>query len=344
LIKIKHNIKKVIKAKIGQSKPITPSKPILTDRGKEILRKQEVIKNMDFEYRSNAIQQLPKQDRAFTMSNPEFGNRDDRERHILEYKQKIESFKTMGYKRNDDVDYEILICISSYNRFDKVEKLLKQFYGQNSFYSFKIILLDDASSDTRYEQLQKTYPQLEYLRNKKNNGRDLYWYTVTQLWKAAKHYSSNMLLMIDDDFVLGNNFLTLLGELFFDLKAENNSIVGIAPHLHSYHTNILFMGWWYNTYSCDGVCLFDRNFIEEFDYQLQPVSKNELDSASHAHGWSQIQKKIYNENKIAYKTKISIAFHDGNDESKLGAGNKQKTKANTHYFKNFVATYKDLKV
>jgi hypothetical protein len=340
LTKIKKNIKKTIKANIGQSKSI-PSKPILTDRGQEILRKQEIVKNVDWSNQTNNTNQHTY---SHTNSNTEFGNTNDRERHIIEYKKKIESFKTIGYVRKKDVDYEIIICISSYNRFDKLEKLLNQFYEQKSEYSFKIIVVNDASTDTRYEQIQKKYLDLDYQRNEKNNGRDLYWYTVTQLWQAAKHYTSNMLLMIDDDFVLANNFLSLLGHLFYNLKAENNSIVGIAPHLHSYHVNILFMGWWYNTYSCDGVCLFDRNFIAEFDHRLQPVLKSELDSVAHAHGWSQISKRIFTENKIAYKTKVSIAFHDGNNESMLGKNNPRKTNANTHYFTKIVQSYVDLKI
>lgn len=339
----KANIKKIIKAKIvGGSNP-SKTKPVMMVREQETLKKkQDIIKNMDFEYRNNVAQTTSKQDRSFVAGNPDFGNRDDQERHILEYRKKIDELKTSGYVRKENVDFDVIICISSYNRYDKLIKLLNQLYGQFTNYRFKIVFLNDGSTDPNYDKLKSEYPQMDQYTNDKNNGRDLYWYTVTQLWQNAKIYSSNCILMIDDDFILANNFLNLICDLFFHLKSQNNSIVGIAPHLHSYHSKTLFMSWWYNTYSCDGICLFDRNFIESFDYRLQPVTQEMLDNIPHAHGWSQISQKILAENKIAYKTKVSVAFHDGNDESKLGKNNPRKAKCNTHYFSMINRDYRDL--
>lgn len=336
----KANIKKVIKAKIGGEVNSPKTKPVMFVREQESLKKkQEIIKKMNFENPG-----FIKQDRAFVADVPEFGNMDDRETHIIEYRKRIEAFKTDGYVKRETVDYDVIVCISSYNRYDKLIKLLDQLYGQgeHSKYTFKIVFLDDGSTDPNYEKIKTAYPEMDYEKNNKNNGRDLYWYTVTQLWQAAKKYTSHCILMIDDDFILANNFMNLICDLFFHLKNENNSIVGIAPHLHSYHAKTLYMAWWYNTYSCDGICLFDRYFIESFNFRLQPVSRDMLESVPHAHGWSQISTKINNENKIAYKTKVSIAFHDGNDESKLGKNNPRKSKANTHYYSMMNRDYRDL--
>ncbi len=342
--KIKQNIKKTIKSNLNQ--PTTPKKttPVLsTVQKEELIRKQQIVKNMQ-EYRDTPFSQnqVSKQDRALLAGLPEFGNMDDREKRIQEYRAAIENLKTGGYVRNKNVDYEMIICISSFNRFDKLEKLLSQFYGQYTNYSFKIILLNDGSTDPNYATLTKKYPKLEYHVNPENNGRKLYWYSVTQLWQAAKHYSSNMLMMIDDDFILGNNFINSVSSLFFHLKENNNSVVVIAPHLHSYNVNVLFMTWWYNTHSCDGIAIIDRNFIEGFDHRLQPVSQEQLDAIKHAHVWSQISDRIIEEGKISYKTKVSIAFHDGNDESKMGKDNPRKSKAHTQHYKAFIRDYRDL--
>jgi diadenosine tetraphosphate (Ap4A) HIT family hydrolase len=245
--------------------------------------------------------------------------------------------------RNEDVDYEVVICISSYNRFDKLNKLLSMFYEQKSKYKFKIILLDDKSTDEKYNSLEKLYPELEFYRNNRNNGRKLYWYTVTKLWNYAKSYKSNTILMIDDDFLLCKNFLNTIIDFFYHIKNDNNNVVGIAPHLHSHIMNVQEMEWWFNSFSVDGICLFDRNFIaKSFDYQLDVVTDEELKAEAHAHGWSQIQKKIKAENKVVYKTRYSLVYHDGNDESRLGFENKNKSKAYTYYFNPEGFNYKDL--
>ena len=172
--KNKLNIKKTIKANINRTSTQLPTKPVLSNRGEEILRKQLIIKKMDWEYNNSSTPKQSKQDRAFSAGNPDFGTSTDRDRHIVEYRKAIESFKTEGYIRKDDVDSEILICISSYNRYPKLVKLLDQFYSQQSAYSYKIIVLNDGSTDTNYGNLVTKYPLLDYYENKKNNGRDLY--------------------------------------------------------------------------------------------------------------------------------------------------------------------------
>lgn len=149
--------------------------------------------------------------------------------------------------------------------------------------------------------------------------------------------------MIDDDFKLADNFLSVLGDFYFHIKNENNSVVAVAPHLHSFALSLNYMPWWFNTYSIDGIGMFDRDFIKDsFDFRLMPVTDEQLAAEAHAHGWSQIQKKIRELNKIAYKTRYSIAFHDGNDESQLGKGNKNKSKAYTYYFRNGDVNHLDL--
>lgn len=288
----------------------------------------------------NNMGNFSKRDRGIAMNSP---NLIDNKATLSKiYRELYDSLKVPGYVRRTDVDYDVVICISSFNRYDKVNKLLSMFYDQESKYSHKIILLDDNSNDDRYLELKKIYPTIEYHRNKKNNGRNLYWYTVTQLWQYTKEHKSNTILMIDDDFLLCDNFLNTVCDLFYHIKNENNNVIGIAPHLHSYMEHASQMDWWYNTYSVDGVCLFDRNFIESFDYQLEIVSDAELKAEAHAHGWSQIQKRIKAENKMVYKTKYSLTFHDGNDESRLNCENLKKSKAYTYYFNKEGYNYIDL--
>lgn len=234
---------------------------------------------------------------------------------------------TEKYQPLLNYDYNVVILISSYNRFEMVSRLIDQFNKQRTRYKFKIILLNDGSTDVNYNVF-KSYGEIDYHVSETNNGRNFYWYTVTQLWKYSKQYTSDTILMIDDDFILSENFLDNLLNVYYALKISNNNIVVIAPHLHATSKGSTHQAWWYNTYSVDGIGLFDRRFIETFNYQLEPVTSQQLASATHAYGWSQIHTKIINGNKIAYKFKNSIAFHDGN-VSQLGKENPKKAMAYT---------------
>lgn len=336
--KEKSNIKKIIKAKINIQQKGISDKPILNRKDVPTSKRVKPIGTPD----GTDLSRLSKRDRGFAMNNPNDLFQDRKEVLMDAYRNAYNSVKAGGYVRETDVDFDVVICISSFNRFDKVNKLLSMFFTQESKFTYKIILLDDNSTDKEYLTLENKYPELEYRRNKKNNGRNLYWYTVTQLWQYAKNYKSNTILMIDDDFVLCEKFLNTLCDFFYHIKNENNNVVGIAPHLHSYALNVVQMDWWYNTFSVDGLCLFDRKFIESFDYRLEIVTEQELRAEAHAHGWSQIQKKIKAENKMVYKTRYSLAYHDGNDESRLGSENQKKSKAYTYYFNKDGYNYMDL--
>lgn len=336
--KEKTNIKKIIKANLNFLQKNVSSVPVLNRKEQPQFK---TVKPIELNGKEGST--LSKRDSRMAMRNPDTNLFSDRRDQLIdEYRKAYEKIKIGGYERKSDVDYDVIICISSYNRYEKVTKLLSMFYEQESKFTYKIIVLDDKSTDENYLSLNKKFPKVDYYRNKKNNGRKLYWYTVTKLWQYAKGYKSNTILMVDDDFVLCKNFLNTLTDFYYHIKNENNNVIGIAPHLHSYAMNVVQMDWWYNTFSVDGICMFDRNFIASFDYQLEVVTDDELRTEAHAHGWSQIQKKIKADNKMVYKTRHSLVYHDGNDESRLGSENQRKTKAYTYYFNAEGYNYKDL--
>lgn len=245
------------------------------------------------------------------------------------------------FKPIENYDYHVVILISSYQRYDKLQPMLKQLYSQPTKYKFKVILLNDNSPDIKYDYLDRQFPKLEYHKNRKNHGRKFYWYTVTKLWNYSKVYNSDTVLMMDDDFILADGFLDVLLDTYYELKSRNNNIIAIAPHLHTFAENKIDAEWWYNTFSIDGIGLLSRDLLRSFDYQLDPVTEEQFSEAAHAHGWSQIQKRIVELRKIAYKTKHSIAMHVGN-ESMLGKGVAKKSMAYTKRYKGSNLTKEDL--
>src|SRR5258708_19356253 len=57
---------------------------------------------------------------------------------------------TESYKPLSEYDYHVVILISSYERFEKCSKLIDQFLKQKTQYKFKIILLNNGSTEKDY--------------------------------------------------------------------------------------------------------------------------------------------------------------------------------------------------
>jgi hypothetical protein len=223
-----------------------------------------------------------------------------------------------GYKRKVFVDYDVVICIPSFNRYKKVKRLISQFYTQPTKYRFKIILLNDGSDDKQYDNLVNEFPKIIYLKNEKPNGKVLHWFCYNQMWNYIKNIECYTVLQMDDDFIISSHFLNTILDLYFEKKEENNSILAISPHLWSFKKKSDFESWWGRKDFIDGIALIDIELIKSMNYEMKPVNATEIAKAgSSAQAWSQVAKQVKNDKGIIFRTSNSLVYHDGNDESKL---------------------------
>ena len=152
------------------------------------------------------------------------------------YPQIIKS--NVKYIKKDNVDYDVLISIPSHNRYQKILRLLNQFTNQNTKYTFKFFVLNDGSSDNRYDTLNEIFPNLTYIKNEIPNGKGKHWYCYSQLWNEMRNISSHTILQMDDDFILCDKFLDKIIDLFFEEKLNSSAMMAIAPHLWSFKENV----------------------------------------------------------------------------------------------------------
>lgn len=228
-----------------------------------------------------------------------------------------QDINNITYYKKVWVDYDIVIAIPSFNRYDKIVRLLKQFYNQKTKYSFKIILLNDGSTDDRYDKIINNFPDIIYLKNDKPNGKAMHWYCYNQMWAHLIKYKCHAVLQMDDDFILSDLFLDNIIDLFFNKKEENGNIMAIAPHLWSFK-KVCEEGWWRRNDFVDGIALIDIDVIEQMNYVLKPVNSVEvMKSGATVRVWSQISEGIIKNKCIIYRTDKSLVYHDGNDDSKL---------------------------
>ena len=230
------------------------------------------------------------------------------------------------YNKKKYVDYDVVISIPSYDRYLKVKRLISQFYDQSTMYTFKIVLLNDGSPSKDYDELSKIFPEIIYLKNDKPNGKKLHWYCYNQLWEFLKNIECHAVLQTDDDFIICDNFLNKIVDIFFDQKNKNNNVRGISPHMWSFSKyNVDFEAWWNKNDFVDGISLLDIEVIKAMNYEMHDITTRDVTQVGAPVGaWDQINDMVRKMNGFYYRTSESLAFHDGNDDSKLHGDHRSK--------------------
>ncbi len=240
----------------------------------------------------------------------------------------FEDFFSGKFEKKKNVDYDVIICIPSHNRYLKVLRLINQLYCQTTKYTFKIILLNDGSNDIRYCEFENS--DIIYLNNKKPHGRENHWRAYGQLWNETRNFECHAILQMDDDFILCSNFLNIIMDKFFIEKEKNNHVLAIAPHTWSFLKKSI-------THTIekeviDGIGLFDFEFIKKIDFRLNVIYFTSTGVGISAGVWTQIINIFKKNGWYVYRTEHSLVWHDGNDDSKLHGAFRKKRSIYTQNF------------
>lgn len=242
------------------------------------------------------------------------------------------------YLKPEVVDYDTMVYISSYERYEKLRNILNQLYTQKSEYSFKIIVMNDGSIDERYDEIKKEFPEIIYLKNEINGGREFYLKTVNVIFNEIKKYKTLSVIQIDDDFILCENFINIIMNKFLELKEENNAYVGIRYHHHSYREDEIREEDYFDPtkrfQDFDGGSVFDVKFLELFNYELIPTGEKYM-----WHLWFVLNSLVRKFGVLVHTTRKSLAIHTGNDDSKLNSEARKKRKLYTVNFIDDVSKY-----
>jgi hypothetical protein len=242
----------------------------------------------------------------------------------LKYKKKEPSNFNFfpDYIKKEVVDFDVAICVSSYNRYIKVRNILRQLFEQETKYTFKIFLMNDGSTVYKklYDDLPEMFPEIIYLENKENGGKIEYWKTVSNLWSKVGDYKTHALCQVDDDFVLCDNFVDKIMDVFFEMKEKNSQYMAFQYHIYEFESKIFSNKYKKNlkddnNQSLDGGVLYDIKFISSFDYSIGKTTIQSKMDASRV--WLNVSNKLRFYGGRVYRLNKSFAFHDGNEDSKL---------------------------
>jgi len=348
--KIDNNIKEVIKRKIGIinsgnlrnagrkkdeiSKLI--STPTIKSKEKKVINKKDnepikrihnsdTNKNNISKSDDKLMRRIYGGDKKNINKSRVFSSRFEAKTGIKKKERKNQEYETIDYGeyiKKLKVDFDTVIYISSFNRYNKIKNILSQLYSQKTKYSFKIILMNDGSFEGDYNGLKEEYPEMTYLKNQTNGGKKFYWRTKNIIWNIVKKYETHAIIQIDDDFILCDSFIDNVMDEFFTMKEISNTYMGVRYHYGHRDINFEFdEEYWDRTkyfHGFDGGSVFDPQFMEMFDYKIDEIpQENFKDSGAHSYVWSSLNDLLIKYGVLVHKTKNSLAWHDGNLDSKM---------------------------
>lgn len=249
--------------------------------------------------------------------------------------EKPEPFIDYGeFKKRVDIEFDIVFCVSSYNRLKKMERILNQLFTQKTKYRFKFILMNDGSTEKRYAGLKHKYPEIIYMKNRDSGGKVNYWKTINAMWHEAEKFSTYGIVQLDDDFILCDNFLDTLLDKFFEIKEESNDYMIFHFHLYNFDKDKPLEPFWFdeNEIFVDGGMLLDVQFLEKMDYELDEIADRVTPKTS-SFVWVRLKERLLEFRMKIYRHRNSLVWHDGNDDSKLHPNIRSKKRV---YTKNYI--------
>jgi len=228
-------------------------------------------------------------------------------------------FKEYGqYLKENNVDFDVVFCVSSFERYEKIYNILEQLFSQETKYTFKFILMNDGSKDRRYNELQYHFPDILYLKNEVGGGKINYWKTINLLWKKASEIKTYGIIQLDDDFVLCDEFLNRLMDKFFEVKEISNNYMVFGFHLYNFRKESLIESFWFDEKEIfiDGGMFLDTQFLKLFNYELDKIEERVTPKTS-SYTWVRLKERMLEFGIKIYRFENSLVWHNGNDDSKL---------------------------
>jgi len=134
----------------------------------------------------------------------------------------------------------IIVIIPTYNRKDKLSKILLQLFEQNLQDNIKLIIVVviDGSTDGTLDMVHNDYKRVHVLLGDGN-----WWYTksMNEGFKFAQRFSPDFVLTLNDDIEIPENYISTIVNDYFSL-GEVDCIIGSTSITNDNKNLIIFAG------------------------------------------------------------------------------------------------------
>lgn len=214
-----------------------------------------------------------------------------------------------------NINYDISIVITSYNRFKMLKSLLNDL-NRNKGYKILITVFDDGSSEN-YDLREDDVKYIKYLNN---HGKKMYWKLINETIKYQKNIPSKYYIYLPDDVRVSENFISESIRIYEKIKDNDkiclNLLMDESRKGKKNWTNFEPIEYdeYYNTQWNDLCFICESKFFASLP-SIDTINpnrwgNNELLSSGVG---EQISKRLHAMNKKMYHVKNTLVKHGGHD-------------------------------
>jgi hypothetical protein len=216
----------------------------------------------------------------------------------------------------------VQIIIPTYNRPNELRRLLSQIDSEAPGFEVSVHIYDDGSSEPIYVEWP-SYPNIASLSVSRsaNHGKRRYWELVRRALSALRSTNADYFYYLADDVQLVPNFFErsinlwdripdgrkVSLHLLLDQREGKPCWTSYQPHLVDTPQGKVYKSQW-----VDMLMMFNRRFLEELDYRIDPVDPRRWDKDPHLSSGvgMQISRRLHHRKAAMYLVTDSLLIHE----------------------------------
>lgn len=236
-------------------------------------------------------------------------------------------YKSLKYK---EFDYDFCVIVTTYNRPDMLEDLIKDINLKSSDYRILITIFDDGS-ELDYSFIDKY--DIKYIKYNNNHGKLRYWSLINDTFKYCRNISSKKYIYLPDDIRLKEDFFKESLRIFDKILDDDKICLNLLMD-ENRRGSINWTGFspirydeYYKTQWNDLCFISSYSFFECLKFEILPIDKSRWDKNKELGSGvgHQMSIRLLNEGKNMYHVYTSLVTHDDH-ESKMNYENRKKIK------------------
>lgn len=236
------------------------------------------------------------------------------------------TFATMTHDGNQAPDSSkrprVQVIVPTYNRPKELQRLLSQINSEASGFEVSVHIYDDGSSEPVYVEWT-SYPNIASLSVSRsaNHGKKRYWELVRRALSALQSTNADYFYYLADDVQLVPNFFKrsvhlwtgiqdrhkVSLHLLLDQREGKPCWTNYQPHLVDTPRGKVYKSQW-----VDMLMMFNRRFLEELEYRIDPVDPRRWDKDPHLSSGvgMQISRRLHQCKASMYLVTDSLLIHE----------------------------------
>ncbi|WP_262027452.1 glycosyltransferase [Microvirga sp. Mcv34] len=214
------------------------------------------------------------------------------------------------------------VIVPTYNRPNELRRLLSQIDREAPGFEVSVHVYDDGSSEpTQVEWSSYAHIASLSISRSTNHGKKKYWKLVHRALSTLRSTNSDYFYYLADDVQLVPKFFERTIGIWNEIKDRHKVSLHLLldqregkpcwtnyqPHLVETPQGKVYKSQW-----VDMLMMFDRRFLEELEYRIDPVDPGRWDKDPHLSSGvgMQISRRLHQRKASMYLVTDSLLIHE----------------------------------